>query len=400
MTDFCHTPFNRRENNTKSKWQKTIFLQMPYTDSFLDKKLNERISGNLLRSLSLKKSLVDFCSNDYLGIATRQLLNDKQDSMYGHGSKGSRSLAGNSQLAEETEAKIAAFHQSEAALLFNSGYSANTGILSAVPQRGDIILYDNLAHASIRDGIRLSQAQSFSFAHNHMPDLEAKLRQFPATKERNIFIATETVFSMDGDYAPVASIVNLCTEYGAHLIIDEAHAIGVIGDKGEGLVQKLGLHEQVFARIYTYGKGPGCHGAAVVGSHKLRSYLINFARSFIFTTALPETAIRAITTSYSIFPGMKKEREQLKKLIDFFQAQDFPYKKLQSSTPVQGVIIPGNTEVKNIAAILEKNGFDIRAILYPSVPKGKERLRVSLHAFNAEDDILKVSDFLKQNNYK
>lgn len=367
---------------------------MSYIDSFLDKKLEERITGNFLRNLTVKKGLVDFCSNDYLGIATFRLLNDEQNNMDGHGSKGSRSLAGNSLLAEETEAMIAEFHQSEAALLFNSGYNANTGILSCVPQRGDIILYDNLAHASIRDGIRLSQAQSFPFAHNHMPDLEAKLRQFPATKERNIFIATETVFSMDGDFAPVASIVNLCSEYGAHLIIDEAHAIGVIGDKGEGLVQKLGLQDQVFARIYTYGKGAGCHGAAITGSHKLRSYLINFARSFIFTTALPETAIRAIAASYAIFPGMKKEREQLKKLIDFFQLQALPFKKLHSVTPVQGVIIPGNTEVKHVASKLEMDGFDIRPILYPSVPKGKERLRISLHSFNTESQLEKIIQLL------
>jgi 8-amino-7-oxononanoate synthase len=303
-------------------------------------------------------------------------------------------LSGNSQIAEDTETKIASFHDAEAALVFNSGYNANTGIIGSVPQRGDIILYDALSHASIRDGIRLSQAQSFSFAHNHMPDLEAKLRQFPVTKERNVFIATETVFSMDGDFAPVASLVNLCSEYGAHLIIDEAHAIGVIGDKGEGLVQKLGLQEQVFARIYTYGKAPGCHGAAIVGSHKLRSYLINFARSFIFTTALPYTAIEAIAASYDIFPGMKKEREQLKKLISFFQLQNLPFKKLNSETPVQGVIIPGNAEVKNMSAIMEMNEFDIRPILYPSVPKGKERLRISLHAFNSETELSKVIQLL------
>lgn len=370
--------------------QKTIILRMPYIDTFLDKKLNERISGNFLRSLSVKNGLVDFCSNDYLGIATHNLLCENTSGKYNHGAKGSRSLAGNSPLAEETEAMIADFHQSEAALLFNSGYNANTGILGSVPQRGDIILYDSLSHASIRDGIRLSQAQSFSFSHNNMPDLEAKLRQFPVTPERNIFIVTETVFSMDGDFAPVASIVNLCTEYGAHLIIDEAHAIGVIGDNGEGQVQKLGLHERVFARIYTYGKAPGCHGAAIAGSHKLRTYLINFARSFIFTTALPETAIRSIATTYSIFPGMKKEREQLKKLVDFFQVQDLPYKKLHSVTPVQGVIIPGNVEVKNMAEILERDGFDVRPILYPSVPKGKERLRISLHAFNTESQLKKL----------
>jgi 8-amino-7-oxononanoate synthase len=369
---------------------------MSYFDSFLDKKLEERISGNYLRSLSVKKGLIDFCSNDYLGISTRQLLQSADGSQYSHGARGSRSLSGNSQLAEDTESKIASFHDAEASLLFNSGYNANMGILGSVPQRGDIIFYDALSHASIRDGIRLSLAQSFSFAHNNMQDLEEKLRQFPHTDTRNIFIATETVFSMDGDLAPVAELVDISEKYGAHLIIDEAHAIGVIGDKGEGLVQKLGLQERVFARIYTYGKGPGCHGAAIVGSYKLRSFLINFARSFIFTTALPEMAISAIAKSYSIFPKMNSEREKLKKLIALFQMQVLPFEKLNSETPVQGVIIPGNAEVKNIAAIMEMNGFDIRPILYPSVPKGKERLRISLHAFNSEDQIFKMTNILIQ----
>ncbi|MGL6268104.1 MAG: aminotransferase class I/II-fold pyridoxal phosphate-dependent enzyme [Chitinophagaceae bacterium] len=367
---------------------------MSYSDSFLDKKLAERISGNFLRSLTIKKGLVDFCSNDYLGISIRQLLYEENRSQFNHGASGSRSLSGNSALAEDTESKIASFHEAEAALIFNSGYNANTGLLSSVPQRGDMIFYDALSHASIRDGIRLSLAQSFSFEHNNMQHLEEKLREFPQTVMRNIFVVTETVFSMDGDLAPVADLVNLCEKYSAHLIIDEAHALGVLGDKGEGLVQHLNLHKRVFARIYTYGKGPGCHGASVAGSHKLKSYLINFARSFIFTTALPEIAISAIAKSYSIFPEMKSEREKLKTLISFFQMQDLPFQKLNSTTPVQGVIIPGNDEVKNIAANLELNGFDIRPILYPSVPKGKERLRISMHAFNTEDQILRMTDIL------
>ncbi len=368
---------------------------MPYQDSFLDKKLEERSAGNFLRSLSVKKGLIDFCSNDYLGISTRHLLTDESYHQYNHGARGSRSLSGNSQLAEDTESLIASFHDAEAALLFNSGYNANTGLLGSVPQRSDIILYDALSHASIRDGIRLSLAQAYPFAHNDLNDLEEKLKQFPSSVGRNIFVATETVFSMDGDVAPVEGLVCLCEKHGAHLIIDEAHAIGVVGDKGEGLVQHLGLHHQVFARIYTYGKGPGCHGAAVLGSSKLKSYLINFARSFIFTTALPETAIRAIAKTYSIFPGMQQEREQLKSLIGFFQRQQLPFEKLQSQTPVQGVIIPGNSAVKTLSALMESKGIDIRPILYPSVPKGKERLRISLHAFNAEDQILKMTNILK-----
>jgi 8-amino-7-oxononanoate synthase len=304
-----------------------------------------------------------------------------------HGSGGSRSLTGNSALAEETEAQIAQFHQSESTLLFNSGYNANTGLLSAVPQRGDIILFDALSHASIRDGIRLSFAQSFAFRHNDMQDLEDKLRHHRELSAGSIFVVTETVFSMDGHLAPVVHLVQLCEKYGAHLIIDEAHAIGVIGEQGEGLVQSCGLHERVFARIYTYGKGPGCHGAAVAGSARLKSFLVNFSRSFIFTTALPETAVRAISAAYRVFPNMSKERARLQESIRQFKDAVLPFEKLDSSTPVQGILIPGNTAVKSISARLAEQGLDVRPILYPSVPKGLERLRISLHSFNTEEEM-------------
>lgn len=371
-----------------------VFLQMPYPDQFLQRKLDERIEGDFLRSLVLRDGLVDFCSNDYLGIVRHRRLDAFMQPGDRHGSGGSRSLAGNSALAEATEAMIAAFHDAEAALLFNSGFNANTGVLGAVPQRGDLILYDALAHASIRDGIRLSFAEAHAFRHNDMQDLEDKLRQRRTTAHGSIFIATETVFSMDGHLAPVAELVSLCERYDAHLVIDEAHAIGVCGERGEGVVQDAALQEKVFARIYTYGKGPGCHGAAVLGSARLRSYLVNFARSFIFTTALPETAIRAIEASYRVFPHMQQERAQIAALIRQFRDTPLRYEKLVSGTAVQGIIVPGNSEVKKVAEQLTEAGFDVRPILYPSVPRGRERLRISIHAFNTPEELSRLTDLL------
>lgn len=367
---------------------------MPYPDQFLQRKLDERKEGDLLRSLVLHNGLVDFCSNDYLGIARNRLLDTYMQTGDRHGSGGSRSLAGNSALAEATERLIASFHDAQAALLFNSGFNANTGVLGAVPQRGDLVLYDALSHASIRDGIRLSFAESQAFRHNDMQDLEDKLRQHRANTRGSIFIATETVFSMDGHLAPMEDLVALCERYDAHLVIDEAHAIGVCGDRGEGLVQQLGLQDMVFARIYTYGKGPGCHGAAVTGSARLRSYLVNFARSFIFTTALPETAIRAIEASYRVFPGMQQERAQIAALIRQFRDTPLRYEKLVSGTAVQGIIVPGNTEVKKVAQELAEAGLDVRPILYPSVPRERERLRISLHAFNTSEELGKLTNLL------
>ena len=171
--------------------------------------------------MRLPDALIDFCSNDYLGIVKNDLLQQHEifKQKLKTGSGGSRLLAGNYVLAEETEKEIAAFHNAEAALVFNSGYAANTGVLSCVPQRGDIILYDYLSHASIRDGIRLSFAQPFSFAHNDMADLEKKLQ---SNKGKNIFIVTESVFSMDGDLAPLPQLLALCEQYGAWLVVDDA----------------------------------------------------------------------------------------------------------------------------------------------------------------------------------
>lgn len=357
-----------------------------YDDAFLEKKLQERANKNAFRQLKLPGNRIDFCSNDYLGIVHNNLLKNNINAHLKNGSTGSRLLAGNYALIEETEQQIANFHQAEAALIFNSGYDANIGVVSCVPQKGDIILYDQLCHASIRDGIRLSFAQSFSFAHNDVNDLEKRL-QIVAGSSNNIFIVTETVFSMDGDFCDLKSIIYLSKKYNAHLIIDEAHATGVIGEKGEGLVQKENVPDEIFCRIHTYGKACGVHGASVLGSQNLKAYLINFARSFIYTTALPEHAVAAISASYKTFPFLNKERRHLHELISCFQKSHLKFEKLVSETPIQIVIIPGNELVKQIAEQLQSANLDVRAILYPTVPAGKERLRIVLHSFNTIEQL-------------
>lgn len=353
-----------------------------YNDSFLEKKLQQRKEKNALRQLKLPAGKIDFCSNDYLGIVHNNLLGSKLAHNLKTGSTGSRLLAGNYLLIEETEKQIAAFHKAEAALIFNSGYDANFGLLSSVPQKGDAILYDQLCHASLRDGIRLSFAQSFSFVHNDMKDLERKLRSFPVDTGNNTFIITETVFSMDGDLCPLSDLIHLSKQYNAHLIIDEAHAIGVVGETGEGLSQYEKLQDDIFCRVYTFGKACGCHGAVVTGSQQLKDYLINFARSFIYTTALPEHSAAAIQASYNTFPSLNDERQHLQMLIHYFQQARLKFEKLPSLTPIQIVIVPGNDTVKTLASQLQEAGFDIRPILYPTVPSGKERLRIVLHSFN------------------
>lgn len=357
-----------------------------YPDEFLQKKLDERLSAGALRRLRLPEGKTDFCSNDYLGIVHNALLRSEGAS----GATGSRLLSGNYRLLEETENAIAAFHDAAAGLIFNSGYDANIGLLSAVPQKGDTVLYDQLCHASLRDGIRLSFAQSFSFLHNDMDDLARKLEHATG----NIFIVTESVFSMDGDICPLEGLVSLAQSRKAHLVVDEAHATGVIGEKGEGLVQAARLQHRVFARIHTFGKACGCHGAAVLGSDALRNYLINFARSLVFSTALPPHAVALIAQSYTTFPGMMNERRHLQKLVARFQSLQLPFEKLPSLTPIQALVIPGNEEVKKASDALQAGGFDVRPILYPTVPKGRERLRIVLHAFNTEAELDQLAELL------
>jgi 8-amino-7-oxononanoate synthase len=361
-----------------------------YPDDFLQKKLAERKSSQSLRSLRLVNRMVDFCSNDYLGIVRNGVLRPVGAGL-ATGSTGSRLLSGNSALAEETEAFIAGFHQAPSALLFNSGYDANLGLLASVPQKGDTILYDQLCHASIRDGIRLSFAQAFSFLHNDLADLEKKL----AAASGTVFIVTESVFSMDGDLCPLEALVRIAGRSGAHLIIDEAHATGVIGEKGEGLVQQLQLQDSIFARVHTFGKACGCHGAVVLGSVALRDYLVNFARSLVYTTALPTHAVAVIQSSYRTFPGMQAEREMLQRLVLQFRAASTAYEKLDSGTPIQGIVVPGNEQTARLAEQVRQNGIDVRAILYPTVPKGRERLRIVLHAYNTAAELDRLIKLLQ-----
>ena len=356
-------------------------------EDFIDKKLRGRVLGNAYRQLRLPEGRVDFCSNDYLGLVTNNLLEKKQEGIgqlpLRQGSTGSRLLAGNYPMIEETEKLVAEFHEAGAGLIFNSGYDANLGLLSAVPQRGDTVIYDSLSHVSIRDGIRLSFAQSFPFYHNDILDLEKKLKLAVG----NIFVVTESVFSMDGDMAPIKEILNLTELFGAHLIVDEAHATGLMGQKGEGIVQQLGLQKNCFARVHTFGKALGCHGAIVLGSKILRDYLINFSRPFMYTTALPETSMDAIQSAYRLFPTLHKERNHLGCLVRHFQQSALPFERLESNTPIQAVIVPGNSEVKALAQKLQGKNLDIRSILYPTVAKGRERLRIVLHSFNTMDEL-------------
>jgi 8-amino-7-oxononanoate synthase len=371
----------------------------------LQQKILLRKDSNALRNLPLPTSGIDFSSNDYLGFAKNEEIFEAthqylvENNIKINGATGSRLISGNHNLYEITEKYIVAFHQAEAALIFNSGYDANVGFFSAVPQRNDVILYDELCHASIRDGIQMSHAKSYKFQHNDYEDLEAKISKIQTTNSefQTIYIVTESVFSMDGDTPNMETLVQLSEKYKALLVVDEAHALGVFGENGEGVIQSQQFQNKVFARIMTFGKGLGCHGAAVIGNADLIEYLVNFARSFIYTTGLSPHSVATILIAYQNL-NKSVELQKLKENIAFFnnQKQLLGIKPLfvYSKSAIHSAIIPGNNKVKKIAAQLQEKGFEVKAILSPTVPEGQERLRFCLHSYTTEQEMISVLDEL------
>jgi 8-amino-7-oxononanoate synthase len=368
-------------------------------DDHMKKALERRKEEGALRSTKIFRGLADFCSNDYLGFSSTGALRDKVNvfarSMEGHvleGSTGSRLISGNSAMAESLEEYIASYHNAEAALLFNSGYDANIGFFSSVPKRGDTIFYDELVHASIRDGIRMGFAKSFSFRHNDLVNFEKLLDKASG----NIYVVVESVYSMDGDKAPLKELAGICEKNSFHLIVDEAHATGVFGTFGKGLVCDLSLERKIFARLHTFGKALGTHGGAIIGSKVLREYLLNFARSFIYTTALPYHSLFSIRCAYTLLQEsdeiITSLHENIKKFRSSMSGVDGVMK---SKSPIQSILVAGNNNVTTMAAHLVNKGFDVKPIMSPTVPKGKERLRICIHAFNSESEIKGLAQEIK-----
>jgi 8-amino-7-oxononanoate synthase len=366
-------------------------------DIFLEQKLDERRGAGNYRTLKPPNNLVDFCSNDYLGFARSAVLKDKIDreikriGIIANGSTGSRLLTGNPDYAEELERYLASLFGCEAALIFNSGYDANLGLFSALPQRGDTIICDELIHASIIDGARLSYANRFTFKHNDLASLEEKLKH----AKGNCYVAIESVYSMDGDSPLIVEILNLADKYNANLIVDEAHAIGLYG---LGLVGN-DLKDRVFARVVTFGKALGCHGAVVLGGGPLKDYLINFARSFIYTTAPSFHQLVSVKMAFELLANSSAEIELLKDNISLFKQNLHPSAKdlfTDSDSAIQCVLLKNNEKAKKLAEGLQNAGLDVRAILSPTVPAGGERLRICLHSFNTPVEIYLLTNFINK----
>jgi 8-amino-7-oxononanoate synthase len=367
-------------------------------DEHLNTTLKKRKEDNLFRELKNSSSLVDFCSNDYLGLARsdelfRRIMRRHEDFDRRNGATGSRLLSGNSPFVEEVESKLANLFKSEAALILNSGYTANLAIFSALAHRNDTILYDELSHASIKDGSRLSLAKKFSFRHNDLDDLERKLKKATG----NIYLAVESIYSMDGDECPLSDIIQLSAKYGAFVVLDEAHSTGVRGTKGSGIATSLRSVSEIPVRLYTFGKGMGVHGACVAGSKNLIDYLINFARPFIYTTAMAPHSIAAIDCAFDYLKENMSLQSVLTDNINTFLKGIGQLRNRTSSTSsIQTLIVPGNQKVREAALTLQKQGFDVRPIVSPTVSAGTERLRICIHTYNTSDEIGKLTEELSK----
>ncbi|MFT5566524.1 MAG: 8-amino-7-oxononanoate synthase [Glaciecola sp.] len=348
---------------------------------FLKEELELRKKKGILRVLPESNPGIDFLSNDYLGFA-------KIDSPLSgfSGSTGSRLLSGNSEAIENLESKIADIHKSENALLFTSGFTANLGLISCIAKKGDTLILDELCHASLIDGARMSFARRLSFKHNDLAELEKK---FKAASGR-VFVIIESIYSMDGDKAPLQKINNLCEKFNANLIVDEAHAIGVFGEYGQGLCQEQNIHSGLFARVVTYGKAMGTHGAAILCSNTLKEFLVNFSRPFIYSTAPSPHQVESISLAYDRLLKNAESRDKLINLISYWNEKK-PLLKyghwMGSNSPIQSLIIPDNDVLQVITATLQKHNFWIKPIKSPTVKEGSERIRFCIHSYNSMKEI-------------
>ena len=314
----------------------------------------------------------------------------------GFGSGASRLVCGNSDEHLQLEQELARFKKTEAALVFNCGYMANVGIMSALCGREDVILSDRLNHASIVDGAVLSRAEFRRYPHKDVNTLEDMLRKVSGFRRR--LIVTDTVFSMDGDIAPLRDLVRLAKAHNAWLMVDEAHACGVFGPTGAGLVEELGLGDDVPVQMGTLSKAAGSFGAYVAGSRELIDYLINTARSFIFTTALPPAVAAASRAALRIIRDEPERRERLRRNADLLrrELQGLGFDTLESVSPVIPVVVGKAEEAVGLSQRLLERGIFVSAIRPPTVPKGTARLRVTVTAAHTEEDLARCVEAFKE----
>jgi 8-amino-7-oxononanoate synthase len=345
------------------------------------------------------RKVLNFCSNNYLGLAGDPRLNAaaiEAVRKYGSGSGAARLIVGNHELHEELETALAGWKGAEAALLFNSGYHANIGAIPALAGEGDIIFSDELNHASLIDGCRLSKAEKVIFRHNDLSHLEELLKNSLSHhggegRVRGRLIVTEAVFSMEGDLCPLDDLLKLADRYDTMVYLDEAHAVGVFGENGEGLAQGVRHRSNRLICMGTLGKAFGSYGAFLSGPRALRDYLINKARSFIFTTALPPAAVGASLAALKIVQGEPERRARLWENVRRVGA----YGPTPLRSPILSIKIGPPDRTMEISRKLFEEGIYVQGIRPPTVPEGTSRLRLTVMATHTEGHLKRLAECLK-----
>jgi 8-amino-7-oxononanoate synthase len=364
----------------------------------LTSELTEISADGLMRTLRAPSG-VDFSSNDYLSLARDSRVTEAARSALKGGtagSTGSRLLRGERKLFADAEKSFADWKGTEASLYFATGYQANIGVLQTVLKKGDGVFSDSLNHASLIDGIRLGKAERHVYPHLDFKRLAELLKAFDGSGEK--FVVTESLFSMDGDIAPLSELANVCRENEANLIVDEAHAVGLFGKSGSGLIEESGIADDVFLSVNTAGKALGVSGAFVAGSETSISYLINRCRSFIFSTAPMPACAAAILTSISIIRDEPAGRQKLQSICRRFEdlLAERNIGDGSTLTHIVPLIIGDSSDAVRIADQLQESGYDVRAIRPPTVPPGTARLRISLNTGHTEQVLISFVECLKE----
>jgi 8-amino-7-oxononanoate synthase len=408
-----------------------------FEESYIQPKLDRRRQNGSLRKLTpyfpsasssstaTTSTIIDFSSNDYLGLAQSIEQQRKSALAFQHlpmgqhllGSTGSRLLTGDSDYAHQLEQQLAKLHKRPSAMLCNSGYDANLSVMSCLSLEEDtVIILDELSHNSIQMGVRFgtnksnnkssSTSKVFQFRHNDLQDLERILVDDNVQTSTNpAIIVIESIYSMDGDAAPIKEILAMAYKYNACVIVDEAHGLGVFGDHGLGLLEqeRLENHPSLLCSVHTFGKAAGCHGAVVCGSNIFKQFLYNYGRPIIYSTSLPMHSLVSISCSYDTMTGQTgmNLRRKVLDLVSFFRelvleeilhhcGEDGNIKLVDSFSPIQALIIPGNTRCLDFCKRLwTKSGQTIRLypIRSPTVPKGEERVRIIIHSHNTQEQV-------------
>ncbi len=361
-------------------------------------KLNLRSNQSELRTLRTHQAQIDFSSNDYLSLKDEPiweafLRKEIPEEFWFKNLSSSRLISGNHPIKEDTEDFFAQFYNADSALFFASGYNANLSIFSTIASKHDTIIYDSDSHASIRDGLQLSHAKTLKFKHNDLKDLEQKILK----SQGQIYIAIESVYSMDGEIAPLQDIVALSKKYNALLIVDEAHSTGIFEKQGKGLCVELNIEQDVFIRIMTFGKAIGCHGAIILGAENLKQFFINYARPFIYSTApscfdflKARKSVECIRLHPEWIEQLNDNVKSFSKIINSIHSTHKTFK-----TPIIPFINTNKEALLSFENLGLQHNFQFKSILSPTVKRGEERIRFSIQRKHSEDQFAKIGELLK-----